>query len=170
MNTSPSNPNSAHDVKKMKFAEIPPLHVIVCVIGSFLLAYLVPQANQLHGMGYQLGGGICAVLGLLLTGSQFRRFIVLDKTELNPRAETHRVLMTNGLYRFSRNPLYLGMVIAIIGFVLLSSNVIALIYPIIFVVNLQTNIIPFEERSLTVTFGEQYVTYQSAVPLWMLWF
>ena len=154
----------------MKFAEIPPLHVIVCLIGSFLLAFVVPQANFLHGIGYQIVGAICVVLGLVLSDSQFRRFIVLDKTELNPRAETHRVLMTNGLYRFSRNPLYLGMVIAIIGFVLLSSNVIAFIFPIVFVLNLQMNIIPFEERSLTATFGEQYLAYKATVPRWMLWF
>jgi protein-S-isoprenylcysteine O-methyltransferase Ste14 len=170
MNTPPSNPNSIQEINRMKFAEIPPLHVIVCVIGSFLLAFLVPQGNLLHGIGYQIVGGICAVLGLILTGSQFRRFIVLDKTELNPRAETHRVLMTNGLYHFSRNPLYLGMVIAVIGFVLLSSNVIAFIFPIVFVLNLQMNIIPFEERSLTATFGEQYLAYKATVPRWMLWF
>jgi protein-S-isoprenylcysteine O-methyltransferase Ste14 len=170
MSNPPTNPNSLRSATRLKFAEVPPLHVIVCLIGSFLLAFVVPQANFLHGMGYQIVGGICTVLGLVLSGSQFRRFIVLDKTELNPRAETHRVLMTNGLYHFSRNPLYLGMVIAVIGFVLVSSNVIALIFPIIFVLNLQLNIIPFEERSLTATFGEQYVAYKAAVPRWMLWF
>jgi protein-S-isoprenylcysteine O-methyltransferase Ste14 len=62
------------------------------------------------------------------------------------------------------------MVIAIIGFVLLSSNVIAFIFPIVFVLNLQMNIIPFEERSLTATFGEQYLAYKATVPRWMLWF
>lgn len=170
MSNSPSNPNSVGAARRLTFAEFPPLQVIVSVIGSFLLAFVVPQANRLHGAGYQIVGGICAVLGLLLTGSQFRRFLVLDKTELSPRAETHRVLMTNGLYRFSRNPLYLGMVIAIIGFVLVSSNVIALVFPIAFVVNLQRNIIPFEERSLTATFGEQYLAYKATVPRWMLWF
>jgi len=170
MSNPPTNPNSLRSATRLKFAEVPPLHVIVCLIGSFLLAFVVPQANFLYGMRYQIVGGICTVLGLVLSGSQFRRFIVLDKTELNPRAETHRVLMTNGLYRFSRNPLYLGMVIAIIGFVVLSSNVIAFIFPIVFVLNLQMNIIPFEERSLTATFGEQYLAYKATVPRWMLWF
>jgi protein-S-isoprenylcysteine O-methyltransferase Ste14 len=124
----------------------------------------------MHGVGYQIVGAMCVVLGLVLAGSQFRRFLVLDKTEVSPRAETHRVLMTNGLYRFSRNPLYLGMVVTIIGFVLLSSNLIAWIFPIAFVLNLQGNIIPFEERSLTAAFGEQYLAYKATVPRWILWF
>jgi len=170
MSDSPSNPNSLRAVQRLKFAEFPPMHVVVSLIGSFVLAFGVPQANRMQGGGYQIVGAICAVLGLVLTGSQFRRFLVIDKTEVNPRAETHRVLMTNGLYRFSRNPLYLGMVIAIIGFVLLSSNLVAWIFPIAFVLNLQVNIIPFEERSLTATFGEQYLAYKAAVPRWILWF
>ena len=169
MSNQSNNPNSVSAVTRLKFAELPPLHVIVSLIGSFLLAFLVPQANSLHGMAYLVVGGMCVVVGLGLAGSQFRRFLVLDKTEVNPRAETHRVLMTDGLYRFSRNPLYLGMVIAIIGFVLLSGNVLALIFPIAFVANLQVNIIPFEERSLTDTFGERYMAYKAAVPRWILW-
>ena len=170
MSNPPPNPNQIGAVSRLSFVELPPLQVIVSVVGSFLLAFVVPQANLMHGMGYQIVGGLCAVLGSVLTGSQFRRFLVTDKTEVNPRAETHRVLMTNGLYRFSRNPLYLGMVIAIIGFVLLSRNVVAVIFPLLFVANLQGNIIPFEERSLTDTFGEQYLAYKAAVPRWILWF
>jgi protein-S-isoprenylcysteine O-methyltransferase Ste14 len=170
MSDSPSNPNSIRSAQRLKFAEFPPMHVVVSLIGSFVLAFGVPQANRMHGIEYQIVGAICVVLGLVLSGSQFRRFLVLDKTEVSPRAETHRVLMTNGLYRFSRNPLYLGMVIAIIGFVLLSSNLVAWIFPIAFVLNLQVNIIPFEERSLTETFGEQYLAYKAAVPRWILWF
>ena len=170
MSDSPSNPNSIRSAQRLKFAEFPPMHVVVSLIGSFLLAFGVPQANHMQGIGYQIVGAICVVLGLVLSGSQFRRFLVIDKTEVSPRAQTHRVLMTNGLYRFSRNPLYLGMVIAIIGFVLLSSNLVAWIFPIVFVLNLQVNIIPFEERSLTATFGEQYVAYKAAVPRWILWF
>lgn len=107
------------------------------------------------------------VLGIAVAVSgaiAFRR----SKTTTNPlkpRAATS--LVTGGIYRHTRNPMYLGVTLVLVGWAVYLAAPIALLGPAIFVRFItQFQIIP-EELALTELFGQQFIAYKSAVRRWL---
>jgi protein-S-isoprenylcysteine O-methyltransferase Ste14 len=95
---------------------------------------------------------------------QFRR----AKTTINPmKAGNASSLVTGGVYRFTRNPMYFGMVLVLIGWVTFLSSPITLIFVPLFVLYINRfQIIP-EERVLTWLFGAEYAEYKNQVRRWV---
>ena len=110
-----------------------------------------------------LGVVMMAMGGALVLWSAgiFRR----RNTTLNPQGEPS-TLATEGLYRFSRNPMYLGMLLGLIGLALLLGNIWQLGGAALFagITSIQ---IRQEEALLTQRFGEAYREYQSRVRRWL---
>ena len=105
--------------------------------------------------------GIC-ILSVAIV--QFKQF----KTTVNPlKPESASVLVTSGIYKFSRNPMYLGMLLliiglwintgAILGFIILPSYVAYLSY---------FQILP-EERAMKAVFSGDYEVYCQQVRRWL---
>jgi protein-S-isoprenylcysteine O-methyltransferase Ste14 len=87
-------------------------------------------------------------------------------TPIKPfEVSTH--LVTGGMYRVSRNPMYLGMVVVILGIAVLFGSISPFISIPIFVWLIQTNFIRFEEVALEKTFGDEYREYKSLVRRWL---
>jgi protein-S-isoprenylcysteine O-methyltransferase Ste14 len=76
-------------------------------------------------------------------------------------------LVTSGPFRFSRNPIYLGMASILLGVAVLSGTLVTLAFPIIFIVLINFFIIPGEERKLEKIFGEPYLEYKNNVRRWV---
>lgn len=81
--------------------------------------------------------------------------------------EPARALVTAGLYRFSRNPMYLGLVIILGGVWLLLGTLTPLLVPPAFFVLLQRAFVRREERILEQTFGDEYRDYRRRVRRWL---
>jgi protein-S-isoprenylcysteine O-methyltransferase Ste14 len=77
------------------------------------------------------------------------------------------VLVTSGLYRFSRNPMYLGMLIWLIGLAVLLGSLIAFLFPILFFLAVNFYIVPLEEKSMERLFGAQFTEYKQRVRRWL---
>ena len=76
-------------------------------------------------------------------------------------------LVTNGLYKISRNPMYLGMLVILIGFAIYLGNLTAfLVLPAFYLVITEMQIKP-EERMLEEKFGEEYLAYKRKVRRWL---
>lgn len=146
---------------------IPP--VVVALIAALLgwaaargvpsLAMPIPAAQPI--------AFVCASLGLIvaLAGvAEFRR----AGTTVNPLgpAET-RQLVTSGIYRFTRNPMYLGMLLALIAWALWLGNPAGLLGWPLFVGYLNRFQIRPEEAALTDLFGNQYLEYGRRVRRWL---
>ncbi|MEE2930838.1 MAG: isoprenylcysteine carboxylmethyltransferase family protein, partial [Pseudomonadota bacterium] len=90
------------------------------------------------------------------------------KTTANPidvsRAET---LVTSGLFRLSRNPMYLGMLLILIGGVFWIGNWAACLAPAIFVFMMTELQIKPEERALKDKFGDAYIGYCKRTRRWI---
>lgn len=71
-------------------------------------------------------------------------------------------LVTNGIYRYSRNPAFLGFDLQYIGILLIYFNFLTLIFTVFAVIMLHLQILQ-EEEYLTSTFGEEYQAYQRRV-------
>ncbi len=89
-------------------------------------------------------------------------------TTVDPRHPgAARVLVTGGIYRYTRNPMYVGIVLVLLAWVVFLGNILSLLMVALFVVYLNRfQIIP-EERALAENFGEQFLQYQKRVRRWI---
>ena len=81
--------------------------------------------------------------------------------------EKSTVVMTSGLFRFTRNPMYLGMVMALVGVALFLGSAAAFLPIPIFLWLIRYQFISREEEFLEELFGEEYLTYKGKVRRWL---
>jgi protein-S-isoprenylcysteine O-methyltransferase Ste14 len=76
------------------------------------------------------------------------------------------VLVTSGPFQFSRNPIYLGMLIWLIGLAILLGSLIAFAFPLIFFLLANFIVIPLEERDMECIFEARFFEYKRRVRRW----
>lgn len=116
----------------------------------------------------QNGLAISAIaLGILieLTAlNQFRK----HRTTPNPLApERTSTLVTNGIYRFSRNPMYVGLALILTGICLRLGHISGWVIIPVFIATINQMQIKPEERALQVNFGADFENYKSRVRRWL---
>lgn len=148
----------------------PPLIDAACAALMWWLARQLP-ALQLWSQGaWPLALG--AALGLALAGGLIALAGVWAfhraRTTVNPLAPAHAsALVTGGVYRLTRNPMYLGMLLVLLGWAVWLGNAAALLGLPLSVVALGVLQIGPEERILRARFGEAYVRYAARVRRWL---
>ena len=93
----------------------------------------------------------------------FRR----EGTEVNPTSPANRKLVTSGPYRFTRNPMYLGLVIVTLGIAVWVGAWPMFIAPLAVFATVNWVHIPFEEDKMRRQFGATYDGYVRRVRLWV---
>ena len=105
-------------------------------------------------------GGAFSLAGLLA----FRR----ARTTVNPlRPERASALVTDGVYRLTRNPMYVGMLLVLLGWAVFLSAPLAWPGPLLFAAYIQRFQIRPEERALTALFGSEYEAFCRSVRRWL---
>lgn len=90
------------------------------------------------------------------------------KTTLNPfKPAATSSLVTSGVYRFTRNPMYLGLALVLLAWAVFLSSAWSLLGPLIFVLYITRFQIMPEERALSGIFGAVYSEYQAKVRRWL---
>lgn len=109
--------------------------------------------------------GACGLLVGVLALLPFRR----SRTTVDPRyPERASRLVTDGVYRVSRNPMYVAMLLGLVAWGLWLGRAPALLLgPAFFVAYLNRRQIPPEERALAAAFGEEYERYRRTVRRWL---
>lgn len=127
------------------------------------LARILPLADSsfpIAAIVVALGGLGIAVAGVL----EFRR----ARTTVNPlRPEQASVLVQGGIFRHTRNPMYLGMCLILIAWALWLAEPLALAGPALFVLYMNRFQIGPEENAMRALFGAEYADYQRAVRRWL---
>jgi len=113
----------------------------------------------------RLLGGALLLFGLVMTASAAGAFNRAG-TPVVP-FERSTALVTDGWYRFTRNPMYLGMALMLFGGGMALGSLGAMLPTAAFVATVQSNFIEGEEQLLTETFGERYREYKSRVRRWL---
>lgn len=148
--------------KPRKF--LPPFWMVLCLALAWLLDRYTPLwSPELPLLGF-LGRGI-VLLGLAMVLWPVTQFL-LAHTGLVPFSKA-TTLVTTGLYRFTRNPMYLGMVLMLLGAALVFGSLAALLPLPLFVIIIQRRFILGEERFLETTFGDEYRAYRQRVRRWI---
>ncbi len=144
----------------------PPLvYVAAVVLGVLLQAFAFPLPLGLS-LGLQIGAGAAsALLGIALVAAAFGLFRRTGQDPA-PWKSTPQIIST-GIYRFTRNPMYLGMglIQAGIGIGLGNGWIVALlplVLALIYVIAIR-----HEEAYLERKFGDEYVAYKRSVRRWL---
>jgi len=147
--------------------KVPPLVVLTVVGGLMWLgARAVPAAHFPMPARPAIALGLTIVgLGVAVAGVVSFR---IARTTVNPlKPDTASSLVVAGIYRVTRNPMYLGALIVLIGWAAFLANALAFIGAAAFVLYLNRfQIIP-EEKALTTRFGPEFATYCSKVRRWI---
>jgi protein-S-isoprenylcysteine O-methyltransferase Ste14 len=111
------------------------------------------------------GGVALAFAGILLASLAVGLFRKAD-TSPEPWTGTSAIV-TGGVYRFTRNPMYLGMALIYAGLAFIADSPVALILLPVVLIVIQTQVIAREERYLAARFGETYLDYKRRVRRWL---
>ncbi|HXG90309.1 MAG TPA: methyltransferase [Vicinamibacterales bacterium] len=129
------------------------------------VAFLVPLVFIAEGPVADRRGLFLLAVGVAGLLCCVRDFYVSGKGTLAPW-DPPRELVTVGLYRFSRNPMYLSVLTVIGSWAWLFQSAPLLLYAIGTLVVFGVRVVVFEEPWLARTHGEQWLAYKARVPRW----
>ncbi len=140
----------------------PPFYFFSAVILNFAFYFMFPKFNIIL-FPYNLLGVFAIVYGYGLMKNCSNIF---QKNHTTFHLERPSAFVQSGFYQKSRNPMYLGFLIMIIGQVILMTNLISFINPLLFFICINYLCIPPEEAIMEKTFGAQYTAYKQQVRRW----
>jgi protein-S-isoprenylcysteine O-methyltransferase Ste14 len=114
---------------------------------------------------FSISAAILVVVGVIVLLRCVWDFFATGKGTLAP-IDPPRVLVVGGLYRFTRNPMYNGVLAVIVGEAWLFGSVSLIKYALLVLVLFHLFVVLYEEPALTSQFGESYRVYRRAVPRW----
>ena len=108
-----------------------------------------------------------ALVGIILLISAVGLFAKFNTTVNPMEPNKASSLVTNGLYNYTRNPMYLGLLLCLIAFVIWLQNPAAILGFVLFVITMTIfQIIP-EEKVMSDKFGKEYEDYKARVRRWL---
>lgn len=144
---------------------IPPIQAFLW-FGAGWLVHRAAGVTGIHRPFYlSFAGWVFIVTGLGLANwavHLFRRAGTSEKPWLHPKA-----FVVRGPYVLTRNPMYVGMTLVLLGIAMLKSSPVLLLAPIGFMASVSLTWIRYEEFVLARKFGKPYLAYNSRVSRWL---
>ncbi len=142
----------------------PPILVFILITSNY---FSQNQLEIIHlPFKYSISVLILLVGTLILISPVFK--FIKSKTTVNPvKFKKVNKLVTSGIYKYSRNPMYLGMILIIISTSIYYLNYYSLVTPFIFYFWINRFQIKREEIFLTEKFGKEYLSYMSKTRRWI---
>lgn len=153
--------------RRTRSLRVPP---VAATLGVALPMWLLARISP--ALAVDLPGRLGVACLFVTTGAAVSLAGVLEfrrvRTTVNPlRPEKASSLVTSGIFRLTRNPMYLGLALALLGWAVYLANPLAALGVPAFVVWMNQLQIPHEERALAALFGEDFARYRSQVRRWV---
>lgn len=144
----------------------PPVVALLLGAAAWWLAPLGPGIDWPEALRQGLAAALL-LTGVSLDFSGLVAFVLRHTTvsPLSPRRSS--ALVTTGVYRFTRNPMYLGMACLLCAWAVWLSALLPWVAPVLFVLYITRFQIRPEERVLTELFGPTYTDYMRRVRRWL---
>lgn len=142
----------------------PPLIFLMGLFVGYWLEYLWPSPALPNDIGYPLG----ALLGLIGLAAALPALLGFRRAGTSPEPwHPSTALVTGGLYRYTRNPMYVGMTLIYLGITAAFGGfwMLAMLLPTL--MTMQCGVILLEERYLEAKFGKAYRDYRALVRRWL---
>lgn len=144
----------------------PPIYMLLVAGLMWLLNKHMPVVELLSSPWNKLGFIFMAVAAFLDGGAVLQFF--RTHTTINPmRPERAEKLVITGMYRYSRNPMYLGLLCLLLGWAILLGSLLPFILLPVFIAIMNRQQIMPEEDILEQKFGQQYESYKKSVNRWL---
>jgi protein-S-isoprenylcysteine O-methyltransferase Ste14 len=147
--------------------KVPPLAIlaIFALVMWSVSVFLPATSLQIPGASIMALAFVFVGCGFAVAGVMtFRR----HSTTVNPmKPETAASIVTSGVYRITRNPMYLGLMLVLLGFATYLTNLVALLLVPAFVAYLTRFQIKPEEEALLARFGSVFADYMASVRRWI---
>ena len=142
----------------------PPLIVLTLIISIYFSSKRIDLIN----IPFQLEISFFILsLGILIFINPVLKFIK-SKTTINPiQFEETNKLVTSGIFKYSRNPMYLGMLMIIISTSIFYLNIYSMLTPFLFIFWINKFQIKREEAFLAEKFGKEYLSYKNKTRRWI---
>jgi len=147
-------------VKRM----LPPVYLFLSIVIMIILHFVFPLMRIIV-FPLNLIGTLPFGLGIvinLIADTAFKKY----NTTVKP-FEKPTTLVTSGVFRFSRNPMYLGFVLVLAGIAILMGSLTPFLVIIAFAILIDTIFIRAEEEMLEQTFGDAWLKYKGKVRRWI---
>lgn len=153
-------------MKALELKVPPPVVALLCGIGTALLAARLP------GLAFDFPGRTLVAIAVGAIGLSFDLVSIFGffraRTTVNPlNPKASAALVTGGLYRYTRNPMYVGLVCLLAAYTLWKGNAAGIAMIAVFVAWITRFQIMPEERVLAAKFGAEYERYRGRVRRWL---
>jgi protein-S-isoprenylcysteine O-methyltransferase Ste14 len=143
---------------------LPPTYLLIAIAVMVGLHFMFPIVT-IVSLPWNLLGIVSLVVGVVINigaDNRFRR----ANTPIKPFEEP-TALVTSGMYQVSRNPMYLGFVLILVGIALLLGSIMPYIVIPVFMILIEKSFIRVEEEGLEQKFGLQWLAYRQRVRRWV---
>ena len=142
----------------------PPIITLICGLGIYFSRPLFPKYNYISidiiAASFLLLGIIILITAVL----SFKR----QSTTISPlQPEKASYLVVSGIFKYSRNPMYLGMVFILLGLTLIFNLIGGILCTILFMLYISVFQIKPEEIVMDKLFGEEFANYKKSVRKWL---
>ncbi len=145
---------------------IPPVVVGLFIATGWVLGHFLPltDRNAPASLELQIAGGIVIVCAFAIARLAIRE---MRRAKTSPRAGRNvSALAYGGVFRFTRNPIYLGMTLLTLGIGIATANLWLVLLAPALLLYLQERVVKREEAYLTERFGAEYLAYKARVRRW----
>lgn len=144
---------------------LPPT-LLLCTIVVMIVVHFVVPGTLVIRLPYNLLGIVVLLLGLAMATYESRRFERFETTIKT--FDEPGIMITDGLFRYSRNPMYLGFVIFLLGIFILLGSLTPFFSVVLFVIITDRWYIPIEEKMMEDKFGPHYRMYRAKTARWFI--
>ena len=148
-----------------KFSKIPPpIVVLILVVSTYFSS---KKIDLIHIPFQTLISIFILFVGILILLNPVLKF-KKSKTTINPiKFKKVNKLVTSGIYKYSRNPMYLGLLMIVISSTIFYLNIYSILTPLFFYLWINRFQIKREEIFLTEKFGKEYLSYKNMTRRWI---
>ena len=142
----------------------PPMLVLILVSSNYFSS---KKIDLIHLPNQDLISIIILLIGILIVINPIFKFIK-SKTTIDPiKFKKVNKLIISGIYKYSRNPMYLGLLMIVISTSIFFLNIFSITTPLLFYCWINRFQIKREEIFLTEKFGEEYMSYKIKTRRWI---
>ncbi len=151
---------------RLKVIIPPPVLFFALILLGFLAQWLFPINLMFYKWSTRFIIGIPLFMGSNLIAISAMKIMKKNKTDINFNNPTIKFI-TEGSFRFTRNPLYLSLLLVVGSIVIIANSAWYLIAFILLFLFFNFGIVPREEQYLKNRFGKEYIQYKNRVRRWI---
>jgi len=142
----------------------PPLLMLIFATAMYVLDLLLPNSQASFHISFAI---ISLMIGASFALSGIYSFRKVKTTVHPSKPERASSLVTSGVYKITRNPMYLGLFFVLMGWAIILGSIYTFIVPFIFAFYITRFQIMPEERALAGVFGDAFTAYKQKVRRWI---